>query len=118
MKTPEFPTPEQIKKVLGGIEKILSKKALKRREYFFAKEGYQECLRMLDERLRNPKNDYFKPDTEEEIGLMSEVYRKQVEPIRKLKTEKGRGIALLCNDFLNGEEERFLNILPENIDFK
>lgn len=92
------------------VEKKLSLKAINKAKNQFAKEGYKECLRLLNDRLKNPENPYFLPDTEEEVEKMCDVYTEQLKTVRKLKTVRGRGIAILCVDWLNGVNVDFLNI--------
>lgn len=108
MTQPQFPNPAEIALAIEKCEAILSDKKINKNKPF--KEGYEECIYMLKDRLVNPENKFFLPDTEEELEPALEVYKEQMLPIRELKTEKGRTIAVLCNDWLNGQssEQSFL----------
>ena len=69
---------------------------------------------MLRDRLINPDNPFFVADEEQELELAGNIYREQMLPISKLKTEIGRTIAVMCNDWLNGQEERQTFLLEGN----
>lgn len=103
MKPTTKPTPEQIKEFITKLEEKLLIKAINKRVNFAIKEGYTDCLRILNDRLENPTNDYNTFETEEEIKVITEIYRNQIKGIEKLKTIQGRCISLLCIDYLNGE---------------
>lgn len=104
MIIPKFPNPAEIALAIERTEAILADKKLNQRKNFALKEGYTECLRMMKDRLINPENPFFVADQEEELEEAGEVYRTQMAPISELKTEIGRTIAVLCNDFLNGQD--------------
>ena len=105
MIKPKFPLPEQIQEVVKKIEERLSIKQINSNRNFEVKEGLKDCLRILNDRLQNPENPYFWGETEEENELSNEVYRKQLKDIGKLKTIRGRAIAIMCTDWLNGNEQ-------------
>ncbi|MEN6566772.1 MAG: hypothetical protein ABFC57_10765 [Veillonellales bacterium] len=111
MIIPKFPNPAEIALAIEKTEAILADKKLNQRKNFALKEGYTECVRMMKDRLLNPENPFFVADAEEELETAGNVYREQMLPIKKLKTEIGRTIAVLCNDFLNGQdyEQMFLD---------
>ena len=113
MTRPEFPNPAEIALAIEKCEAILAKKELNQRKNFHLKEGYSECLRTLKDRLINPENPFFVAETEEELESAGTTYAKQMLPIRKLKTEKGRAIAILCVDWLNGQDEKQRFFLDE-----
>ena len=112
MIKPKFPLPEQIQEVVKKIEERLSIKQINSNRNFEVKEGLKDCLRILNGRLQNPENPYFWGETEEENELSNEIYRKQLKDISKLKTIRGRAIAIMCVDWLNGKEQaiEFLSI--------
>lgn len=111
MKKPTFPTPEQIKEVIKKIEgkNYLSKIKMKQNEP--VKEGLKDCLRILNDRLKNPDNPYFIADSEEEWNEVNEIFMNQLKGIEKLQHKKSRAMAILCVDWLNGNEKaiNFLN---------
>ena len=111
MIVPKFPNPAEIALATEKVEAILADKKINTYKNKPLKEGYQECLRMLKERLINPDNQFFIADQEQELEEAGQIYRTQMLPIKELKTEIGRTIAVLCNDFLNGQsdEQTFLD---------
>ena len=114
MIIPKFPNPAEIALAIEKVEAILADKKINKNKPL--KEGYQECLRMLKERLINPDNQFFIADQEEELDAAGNIYREQMLPIRNLKTEIGRTLAVMCNDFLNGQDDR-QSFLLEPIDY-
>ena len=106
MIIPKFPNPAEISLAIEKCEAILSDKKLNQRKNFALKEGYTYCVELMRQRLINPNNPFFEPDQEEEIDVMLDIYREQMIPIRKLTTETGRTLAILCNDWLNGQQEK------------
>ena len=111
MIVPKFPNPAEIALAIEKVEAILADKKINTYKNKPLKEGYNECLRMLKERLINPDNQFFVADQEDELEAAGNIYREQMLPIKELKTEIGRTIAVLCNDFLNGQsdEQTFLD---------
>lgn len=111
MIIPKFPNPAEIALAIEKVEAILADKKINTYKNKPLKEGYNECLRMLKERLINPDNQFFVADQEDELEAAGNIYREQMLPIKELKTEIGRTIAVLCNDFLNGQsdEQTFLD---------
>ena len=106
MYIPKFPKKNKIRKVIKLVKKYLDDSKIEDEDNFFAKEGYQFCLGLLKERVKNPKNNpYFNPETEDELEPHKEMYKKQILPVKKLKTEKGRAIAIACIEYLNGYED-------------
>ena len=112
MIQPPVPTPTEIAIAIERCEAILADKKINQRKNYPLKEGYTECVRMLKDRLINPYNPFFVAETEDELKESETVYREQMMPITKLRTEIGRTIAVMCNDYLNGQdnEARFLEI--------
>lgn len=115
MIIPKFPNPAEIALAIEKVEAILADKKINKNKPL--KEGYQECLRMLKDRLVNPDNQFFVADEEEELELAGSIYREQMFPISKLKTEIGRTLAVMCNDYLNGQDERQSFLLEGNDNF-
>jgi tRNA uridine 5-carbamoylmethylation protein Kti12 len=112
MKTPNFPTPEQIQDAIKKVEDLLLIKKINRNDNFEIKEGFTDCLRILNERLINPENPFFIFETDEEIATLNKIYKAQLKDISKLKTIKGRAIAIMCVDWLNGNNKaiEFLSV--------
>ena len=106
MIVPKFPNPAEIALSIERCETILADKSINQRKNFQLKEGYIECVRMLKERLVNPENPFFVADKEEELDLIRDIYTAQMIPIAKLRTQIGKTIAVLCNDWLNGQDQR------------
>ena len=106
MIIPNFPNPAEIALAIEKVEAILADKKINTYKNKPLKEGYQECLRMLKERLINPDNQFFIADQEQELEEAGQIYRTQMSPIRTLKTQIGRTLAVMCNDYLNGQDER------------
>ena len=103
-----FPTKDEITIAIGQCEKKLLNKKLNQFKYMPLKEGYIECIRMMKDRILNydnPEKQFFIADEELELDDMNRIYTEQMLPIKKLKTEIGRTIAVLCNDFLNGQDD-------------
>ena len=72
-------------------------------------EGYKYCIKELKKCLKDDyKNDFYIPETEEELPPVDEIYNGQMKPIRKLDTVIGRAIAILLVDWLNGEDDKRL----------
>jgi hypothetical protein len=111
MIIPKFPNPAEIALAIERTEAILANKKINTYKNKPLKEGYTYCIQLLRNRLINPENPFFVADKEEELETAENVYREQMLPIKKLKTEIGRTIAVLCNDFLNGQdyEQMFLD---------
>ncbi len=112
MYKPKFPSPEEIKVVIDKIETRLQEKPINMHKNFHVKEGFTDCIRILNNRLENPNNPYFMAEKDSEIELSTQIYRDQMKGIDKLKTQEGRAIAILCVDYLNGrvKAENILNI--------
>lgn len=112
MIIPTFPTPDQIQDTINKVNKRLSVKAINMRKNAHVKEGFTDCLRILNDRISNPENPYFKGETEEEWEASSVIYRNQLAGIDGLKTVEGRSISVLCIDWLNGNNEaiKFLDV--------
>lgn len=112
MIIPTFPTPDQIQDTINKVNDRLSVKAINMRKNAHIKEGLTDCLRILNDRLDNPENPYFKGETPEEWDDSDVIYRNQLSEINKLKTVAGRSIAVLCVDWLNGNEQaiKFLEV--------
>ena len=106
------PNPAEIALAIDKCRETLKKKIVK-----FPREGYLECIRMMQDRLVNPVESEFVHDSEEHTELILDVYRKQMEPIKRLKTKKGRTLAILCNDWLNGQDDDkiFLSLFEEKL---
>ena len=113
MKIPTFPTNKELKEIEKKIQGLLDSKLLRRKSYFYAKEGYKFCLQLVQGRIKDPTNPFYLPDTEQELSDREKIIRDQMEPIKALKTVKGRTIAVLCIDYLNGQSnpELFLDVL-------
>ena len=105
MIVPKFPNPAEIALAIEKVEAILADKKINIYKNKPLKEGYNECLRMLKERLINPDNQFFIADAEEELDAAGNIFQEQMLPIRNLKTEIGRTLAVMCNDYLNGQDE-------------
>ncbi len=103
MKTPTFPTPEEIQEAIDKINEKLALKQMNMRKNSHIKEGLSDCLRILNDRLENPENPYFIAETEKEWDTVNKIYREQLAGINNLKTQEGRAIAILCVDWLNGK---------------
>ena len=112
MIIPKFPNPAEIALAIERCEAILADKKLNQRKNFALKEGYTECVRMMKERLVNPNNQFFVADQEDELEEAVDIYREQMLPIRKLTTKTGRTHAILCNDWLNGQDDE-QSFLPD-----
>ena len=112
MIIPKFPNPAEIALAIEKVEAILADKKINKNKPL--KEGYNECLRMLKERLINPDNQFFIADQEQELEEAGQIYRTQMLPIKELKTEIGRTLAVMCNDFLNGQSEEQSFLLEGN----
>jgi len=111
MIIPKFPNPAEIALAIERTEAILANKKINTYKNKPLKEGYTYCIQLLRNRLINPENPFFVADKEEELETAENVYREQMLPIKKITTEIGRTIAVLCNDFLNGQdyEQMFLD---------
>ncbi len=111
MKKPTFPTPEQIKEVVKKIEGKSYLNKIKMKKSDPTKEGLEYCLKLLNDRLENPENPYFIAESEEQWNEVNEIFRSQIKGIEKLKHQKSRAMAILCVDWLNGNEKaiNFLN---------
>ena len=112
MKIPTFPTPDQIQDTINKVNERLAVKAINMRKNGHVKEGFTDCLRILNDRLANPENPYFKGENDEEWHESDVIYRNQLSEVKKLKTVEGRSIAILCVDWLNGNEHaiKFLDV--------
>lgn len=99
----KFPSQNEIAETRKRICKRLEDKAINRFANAGIKEGYNDCLRIIDERSADPSNSYFKPETDAEIEQVNEIYRSQLTGINKLKSQQGRAIAIMCVDYLNGQ---------------
>ena len=86
MIIPKFPNPAEIALAIEKVEAILANKKINTYKNKPLKEGYQECLRMLKERLINPDNQFFIADQEEELDAAGNIYMEQMLPLRNLKT--------------------------------
>ena len=117
MIIPKFPNPAEIALAIEKVEAILADKKINTYKNKPLKEGYTECLRMLRDRLINPDNQFFIADAEEELELAGNIYREQMLPIRNLKTEIGRTLAVMCNDYLNGQDERQSFLLEPSVEY-
>ncbi len=118
MIIPKFPNPAEIALAIEKTEAILADKKLNQRKNFALKEGYTECVRMMKNRLISPDNPFFVAEHENELDATEIIFLKQMKPITKLTTQRGRAIAILCNDFLNGQDESqtfLLERTPEEI---
>jgi hypothetical protein len=109
MKTPLFPTPEKIQEVITLFEKRVASRSTDPD----LKEGYILSIEILKDRLKNPGNSFFIPTEEGEIPMAVKIYEDQLKPVNNLKTLKGRAVAILCIDWLNGDEKS-LAALKEN----
>lgn len=111
-----FPSQEQIKNKIKEIEEILSNKYLNMVKNFGLKEGLNDCVRILKDRLKNPNNQYFIPVNQEEYEKANEIYKKQLSGISDLETSQGRAIAIICVDYLNGRcDEGFIERIEKMI---
>ncbi len=99
MIIPKFPNPAEIALAIEKVEAILADKKINTYKNKPLKEGYQECLRMLKDRLVNPDNQFFVADKEEELELAGSIYREQMLPIKELKTEKHTVTANSANEY-------------------
>lgn len=111
-----FPSPKRIEAMIKRIEKILKVKQLNMIKNFPIKEGLTDCLRILNHRLKNPENEFFRATTDEEWDRLNKIYRRQLLGTHLLKTRQGRGIAVLCVDWLNGKiADNFLDVIERSI---
>lgn len=105
MIKPIFPSPEQIQDTINKVNERLSVKAMNMNKNYHVKEGFTDAVRILENRLKNPENPYFKGENDKEWEVSNSIYREQIKGIDKLKTVEGRAIAILCVDWLNGNEK-------------
>ena len=50
-------------------------------------------------------NPYFTPETEEELIKLENIYRKQLRPWKFLRNVGARCLAILCVNWLNGQND-------------
>lgn len=98
-----FPSVDDMKSKLSVIDEMLSIKQLNMNKNAEVKEGLLECQRILQERIANPQNNWFKPERREDVQLSVGIYREQIKGIEKLKSQQGRAMAVMCVDYLNGQ---------------
>lgn len=112
MIKPIFPNPDQVQDAISKVNGRLAVKAINMRKNAHVKEGLTDCLRILNDRLANPENPYFKGENDEEWHKSDVIYRNQLAEVKKLKTVEGRAIAILCVDWLNGNKAaiKFLEV--------
>lgn len=103
MRTPEFPTSEQMLSMAGKIEKNLSLKAINKYIHQPKKSGLTFAFILIKDRIETPVNPYRIPETEEEIEIVNDIYIEQLKDIKSLKSVEARTIAVLCVDWLNGQ---------------
>ena len=116
MIVPKFPNPAEIALAIEKTEAKLADKKINTYKNKPLKEGYTYCVQLMKDRLVNPDNQFFVADDENELEEAGRIYMEQMLPIRKLKTEIGRTLAVMCNDFLNGQDDR-QSFLLEPIDY-
>jgi hypothetical protein len=112
MIIPKFPSKEEIAEVIKKTEAILAQKKISKRKNLFYKESLEFCLKLLNERYLNPENPYFIPDKEEELVMAGIIYKNQLKYFDLINTSRGRAVAILCVDWLNGDKDAisFLNV--------
>ena len=76
------PTPDEIKELIADIEHRISIKQINMRKNFHLKEGLTDCLRILNDRLEHPENNWKLPETEDEIEPMNQIYRNQLKELK------------------------------------
>ena len=78
MIIPTFPTPDQIKETINKVNELMAIKAINMRKNFHVKEGLTDCIRILNDRLANPENPYFKGENDDEWHKSDVIYRNQL----------------------------------------
>ena len=106
MIIPKFPDQREIDAMIKNIERISLLKAVKKPENEAIKEAVDWIIiKMFDYYLINEPNPYFIPETEEELAKINNIYIEQLKPVDKLKSKQARSLAILCIDWLNGQND-------------
>ena len=97
MRLPEFPTRESKDEVLAVVRQRLSEQLDSD-----IRQAFEACVVLLES---NEENRYFIADDESEVEESNEIYRQQLLPLRSLPSIRSRVTAIMCVDYLNGNEE-------------
>ena len=89
MKEPKFPKQSEIDKLIAKLKKDKP-------------EGYLFSVKLLS---KGANTEYFLAENEEEFALIADLYKRQMEVIKTLKSVQGRALAIMVTDFLNGDLE-------------
>ena len=105
MIIPKFPTRKQMISMARNIEKLLLLKAISKTVNQSKKVGLNFALSLVNCQIINPKNPFRIAETEEELLIVGDIYRKQLKDVKLLKSEQARALAILCVDWLNGQND-------------
>ena len=108
------PTRDCVIEMITKLEEKLFIKELNKTKNVGIKEGYQESIRILTSHLQIPINDGVQSKHIRDWSKFNAIYRKQLEPIKMLKTIQGRSIAIISIDWLNGDTD-IASVLEINI---
>lgn len=105
MITPKFPNQRKIVAMIKKVEAICNLKSINSPENSQIKEGLKFCWYLLRERIDYPENDFRIPETEAEISEVDKIYKSQLQWINTLHSIEARALAILCVDWLNGQND-------------
>lgn len=97
MRLPNFPTRDQKDDVIAIIRERLKEDLEKD-----IRKAYEICITLLDS---NEENKYFIAEKEGEIEEANDIYREQLLPLKVLPSVRSRVLAIMCVDYLNGNED-------------
>ena len=97
MRLPNFPTREQKDEVIATIRERLKEDLEKD-----IRQAYEICITLLES---NEENKYFIAEEEGEIEEANDIYREQLLPLKVLPSVRSRVLAIMCVDYLNGNED-------------
>ena len=89
MKEPKFPKQSEIDKLSAKLKKDKP-------------EGYLFSIKLLS---KGANTEYFLAEDEFEFAMIADIYSRQMEAIKSLKSVKARALAIMVTDFLNGDLE-------------
>ena len=105
MIIPTFPTEKQMISMQTKIESLLAVKKINKHVNAPFKSGLTFAQYLINGRIINPENPFRLPETEEELPIVGEIYREQLRDVKLLESEQARALAILCVDWLNGQND-------------
>ena len=97
MESPNFPSKEDVQSVIESVET-----RLKADLDADVRQAFEICLELLK---LDKKNDFYIATEESELEDANEIYRNQILPFKVLKTVRSRTMCVMCQDYLNGNDD-------------